>query len=82
MESRANRTVSVVRSVPIAGLITTPQFTANAVPFSLLEGFPVSPGLESGQRRVDVVEFLELAAILGFDAAKALKEIAAGDDNA
>jgi transcriptional regulator with XRE-family HTH domain len=32
--------------------------------------------LESGQRRVDVVEFLELAAILGFDAAGALKEIA------
>lgn len=29
--------------------------------------------LESGQRRVDVVEFLELAEILDFDAAKALK---------
>jgi transcriptional regulator with XRE-family HTH domain len=28
--------------------------------------------LESGQRRVDVVEFLELADVLGFDAGKAL----------
>nr|WP_200985075.1 helix-turn-helix transcriptional regulator [Rhizobium rhizogenes]QCL09123.1 DNA-binding protein [Rhizobium rhizogenes]QCL10150.1 DNA-binding protein [Rhizobium rhizogenes] len=32
--------------------------------------------LESGQRRVDVVEFLELAEILGFDAAQALSAIA------
>jgi transcriptional regulator with XRE-family HTH domain len=31
--------------------------------------------LESGQRRVDVVEFLELAEILGFDAASAVKRI-------
>jgi transcriptional regulator with XRE-family HTH domain len=28
--------------------------------------------LESGQRRVDVVEFLELAEVLGFDAGRAL----------
>ena len=28
--------------------------------------------LESGQRRVDVVEFLELAEVLGFDAGEAL----------
>lgn len=33
--------------------------------------------LESGQRRVDVVEFLELAAILHFDAREAIKAIAA-----
>ena len=32
--------------------------------------------LESGQRRVDVVEFLSLAAILKFDAKAALAEIA------
>jgi transcriptional regulator with XRE-family HTH domain len=31
--------------------------------------------LESGQRRVDVVEFLDLAEVLGFDAADALSEI-------
>ncbi|WP_067338843.1 helix-turn-helix domain-containing protein [Stappia indica] len=31
--------------------------------------------LESGQRRVDVVEFLELAEVLGFDAEKGLREI-------
>jgi DNA-binding XRE family transcriptional regulator len=31
--------------------------------------------LESGQRRVDVVEFLELADILEFDAAKALRSL-------
>ncbi len=31
--------------------------------------------LESGQRRVDVVEFIELAEILGFDAASAMKRI-------
>ena len=31
--------------------------------------------LESGQRRVDVVEFLELAEVLGFDAAKALAAV-------
>lgn len=31
--------------------------------------------LESGQRRVDVVEFLDLAEILQFDAAEALTEI-------
>jgi transcriptional regulator with XRE-family HTH domain len=31
--------------------------------------------LESGQRRVDVVEFLELAEALGFDAGKALAAV-------
>jgi transcriptional regulator with XRE-family HTH domain len=31
--------------------------------------------LESGQRRVDVVEFLELADALGFDAEKALAAV-------
>jgi transcriptional regulator with XRE-family HTH domain len=32
--------------------------------------------LESGQRRIDVVEFLELAVILAFDPAKAIKVMA------
>jgi transcriptional regulator with XRE-family HTH domain len=32
--------------------------------------------LESGQRRVDVIEFLELSDILGFDPCKALRTIA------
>ncbi|WP_404405555.1 multiprotein-bridging factor 1 family protein [Pelagibacterium halotolerans] len=32
--------------------------------------------LESGQRRVDVVEFLAIAEILGFDAAAALRQLA------
>ena len=31
--------------------------------------------LESGQRRVDVVEFLELAIVLGFDPSKAIRFI-------
>lgn len=31
--------------------------------------------LESGQRRVDVVEFLDLAEALGFDASAALREL-------
>ncbi|MGD0024123.1 MAG: helix-turn-helix transcriptional regulator [Xanthobacteraceae bacterium] len=31
--------------------------------------------LESGQRRVDVVEFLELAETLGFDPAKAISAL-------
>jgi transcriptional regulator with XRE-family HTH domain len=31
--------------------------------------------LESGQRRVDVVEFLELASILGFDPHQVLDEL-------
>jgi transcriptional regulator with XRE-family HTH domain len=31
--------------------------------------------LESGQRRVDVVEFLELAEVLKFDAGKALATV-------
>ncbi|MCB5205451.1 helix-turn-helix domain-containing protein [Neorhizobium sp. T786] len=31
--------------------------------------------LESGQRRVDVIEFLELARILRFDPLKVLKEL-------
>ncbi|RUM24200.1 XRE family transcriptional regulator [Rhizobium vallis] len=31
--------------------------------------------LESGQRRVDVIEFLELSEILGFDPDKALRTI-------
>jgi transcriptional regulator with XRE-family HTH domain len=31
--------------------------------------------LESGQRRVDVIEFLELAAVLQFDAAAAIKTL-------
>jgi transcriptional regulator with XRE-family HTH domain len=33
--------------------------------------------LESGQRRIDVVEFLELSEILGFDAVQAIKTIKA-----
>ena len=33
--------------------------------------------LESGQRRIDVVEFLELSEILGFDAVQAFKTIKA-----
>lgn len=31
--------------------------------------------LESGQRRVDVVEFLELADLLGFSAAKEMEKL-------
>ena len=31
--------------------------------------------LESGQRRIDVIEFLELASVLGFDPTKAIKLI-------
>ena len=31
--------------------------------------------LESGQRRIDVIEFLELSTILGFDPAKAIQLI-------
>ena len=31
--------------------------------------------LESGQRRVDVIEYLELATILGFDAAEELRKL-------
>lgn len=31
--------------------------------------------LESGQRRVDVIEFLELSEILGFDAVQALDTV-------
>jgi transcriptional regulator with XRE-family HTH domain len=33
--------------------------------------------LESGQRRVDVVEFIDLAKILGFDPSSAIKKLAA-----
>jgi ribosome-binding protein aMBF1 (putative translation factor) len=32
--------------------------------------------LESGQRRIDVIEFIEIARVLGFDSVKALKKIA------
>ena len=31
--------------------------------------------LESGQRRVDVIEFLELAAVLQFDPCQILREV-------
>jgi hypothetical protein len=31
--------------------------------------------LESGQRRIDVIEFLDLAAKLGFDPAKAIRQV-------
>lgn len=31
--------------------------------------------LESGQRRIDVVEFLEIAEALGFDPARALSSV-------
>jgi transcriptional regulator with XRE-family HTH domain len=31
--------------------------------------------LESGQRRIDVVEFIKLGEILGFDAAKAISSL-------
>lgn len=36
--------------------------------------------LESGQRRVDVVEFIELSHILRFDAAQAIKTLELPDD--
>lgn len=36
--------------------------------------------LESGQRRVDVVEFIDLAKILGFDPSSAIKKLAAEPD--
>ena len=36
--------------------------------------------LESGQRRVDVVELIELAEVLGFDASKAVKALQLVDD--
>lgn len=32
--------------------------------------------LERGQRRIDVVEFLEIAEAIGFDASKAIRSIA------
>jgi len=38
---------------------------------------PFVARLESGQRRIDVVEFLELSEILGFDAVQAIKTIKA-----
>jgi transcriptional regulator with XRE-family HTH domain len=38
--------------------------------------------LESGQRRVDVIEFLKLAEILGFDPADALSAIEHGKKDA
>jgi transcriptional regulator with XRE-family HTH domain len=31
--------------------------------------------VESGERRVDVVEFIEIAEVLGFDAAKAISSL-------
>ncbi len=31
--------------------------------------------IESGQRRIDVVEFIELADVLGFDPAKAISVV-------
>ena len=34
--------------------------------------------LESGQRRIDVIEFIEIARVLNFDTAKALKKVALG----
>ena len=33
--------------------------------------------IESGQRRIDVVEFLELAEVIGFDPARAVQKIKA-----
>jgi len=36
--------------------------------------------LESGQRRIDVVEYLALAAAIGFDPLKALRKIAHAPD--
>jgi transcriptional regulator with XRE-family HTH domain len=32
-------------------------------------------GVESGQRRIDVVEFLEIAEAIGFDAAAAVRKL-------
>ncbi|WEX76659.1 helix-turn-helix transcriptional regulator [Sinorhizobium numidicum] len=31
--------------------------------------------LESGQRRIDVIEYIALAEVMGFDAAEALKQL-------
>lgn len=44
---------------------------------------PFIAGIESGQRRVDVVEFLDLAEIIGLDPVKVLRALArvpAGSD--
>lgn len=37
--------------------------------------------LESGERRVDLIEFINLAHVLGFDAPEVLREIAGIEDN-
>ncbi len=74
------KTLGSVRHKALVDLIVSKREAAGLTQAQLAEKLDEYQSfvarLESGQRRIDVIEFIEIARVLGFDSVKALKEIA------
>ncbi|MEP6827314.1 MAG: helix-turn-helix transcriptional regulator [Aestuariivirga sp.] len=74
------KTLGSVRHKALVDLLIAKREAANMTQAELAERLGEYQSfiarMESGQRRVDVVEFIEIARVLNFDAAKALKKLA------
>jgi ribosome-binding protein aMBF1 (putative translation factor) len=77
---KLGKTLGSVRHKALVDLIVSKREAAGLTQAQLAEKLDEYQSfvarLESGQRRVDVIEFIEIARVLGFDPAKALKKIA------
>lgn len=75
------KTLRSPRHVRLIQLIVDKRKEAGMSQFDLAEAFgryqSVVAAIESGSRRVDVVEFLELAEVIGFDPHEIIRDIAA-----
>lgn len=73
------KTLSSVRHQRLVELLASARkragLTQTEVAIALGRHQPFVATLESGQRRGDVVEFIELAEVLGFDAVCVLKKL-------
>ncbi len=74
------KTLGSVRHKALVDLIVSKREAAGLTQAQLAEKLDEYQSfvarLESGQRRIDVIEFIEIARVLGFDSVKALKKIA------
>lgn len=74
-----SRTLSSPRQTALAQLLTDERKKAGLTQAQLGKKLkrhqPYVAAVESGNRRVDVVEFLELAEAIGFDAPRALRKL-------
>jgi ribosome-binding protein aMBF1 (putative translation factor) len=77
---KLGKTLGSVRHKALVDLIVSKREAAGLTQAQLAEKLDEYQSfvarLESGQRRIDVIEFIEIARVLGFDSVKALKKIA------